>query len=290
MNYFISVIIPTHCRSIGTLDKAVQSVKRQSISVFEIIIVDDNVNTTLSENIISYCRQNDLVYIVSGGIGAGGARNIGINTAKGDYIAFLDDDDIWLPNKLCLQMSLFSEPNTALVYSRGYTIKTDRSGVTTKTPYATDSYYRTSVNYTDLLEKNYIGTTTQLIINKDILMQIGGFDASLPSRQDYDLCLRISKKYRCVGVDDYLFIHYIHGKNQITADSLINMKGYQMLFKKYKTDICQIKGAPVKWYYRISRYALASSSYMTFIKYLLLAIAANPIKMKEIIKNCIQKV
>ena len=105
-------------------------------------------------------------------------------------------------------------------------------------------------------------------MRKSILIQINGFDESLPSRQDYDLCLRIARHYRCVGVDDYLFLHYIHSKNQITANANINMRGYQLLFKKFKSDIYEIKDAPRKWYYRIARWALASSSYTIFIKYL----------------------
>ena len=289
MNNFISVVIPTSCRTISILNNAVQSVKEQSLPVYEIIIVDDNNDNTLSQNIILYCQGNNLIYAASGNAGAAVARNVGINIAKGTYVAFLDDDDVWLSNKLQMQMPLFSAPDVGLVYSRGYTVKTNNSENALTEPYATDRYYKTEVHYNDLLEKNYIGTTSQLVVRRSVLMQINGFDESLPSRQDYDLCLRIARHYRCVGVDDHLFLHYIHGKNQITANANINMKGYQLLFQKYKSDIYQIKEAPRKWYCRIARWALASSSYAIFINYLFLAISDNPHKIKETIKKCFEQ-
>lgn len=289
MNELISVIIPTYCRAINMLHTAVQSVKEQSMPVFEIIIVDDNYDCLLSADIFSYCQENDLVYAASRNIGAAAARNVGINIAKGTYVAFLDDDDTWLSNKLSMQMPLFSNSNVGLVYSRGYTIKTDDHGNILKTPYATDRYFKAEVRYKDLLKKNYIGTTSQLVVKKAILVQINGFDESLPSRQDYDLCLRIAHHYRCLGVDEYLFMHNIHGENQITANATVNMKGYQILFKKYKSDIYQIEDAPRKWCYRITRNALHGKAYAVFFKYLFLAILYNPLKIRETINKCIER-
>ena len=290
MNNQISVIIPTYCRSINTLHMAVQSVKEQSVPIFEIIIIDDNYDASLSKDIIFYCQNNDLVYAASGNVGAAQARNIGINIAQGTYIAFLDDDDTWLPNKLSMQMPLFADSNVGLVYSRGYTVKIDDYGNRQKKPYATDSYFKENVSYKDLLEKNYIGTTSQLVVTKSVLVQINGFDESLPSRQDYDLCLRVAKYYRCLGVSEYLFIHNIHGENQITANSFVNMKGYQMLFNKYKSDIYRTADAPRKWCYRITRNAFYGKFYIIFLKYLFLAILYNPLKIKETVQKCIEPI
>lgn len=216
-------------------------------------------------------------------------QRISFHIAKGTYIAFLDDDDTWISNKLSMQMPLFSNSNVGLVYSRGYTVKTDSHGNISKEPYATDRYFKEEVHYNDLLEKNYIGTTSQLVVKKTVLTQINGFDKSLPSRQDYDLCLRIAKHYRCLGANEYLFIHNIHGKNQITANAIINMKGYQILFQKYKSDIYQIADAPRKWCYRITRNALYGKSYAVLVKYLFLAILYNPLKIKETIHKCVER-
>lgn len=289
MNNQISVIIPTYCRAVSTLHAAVQSVKEQSVPVLEIIIIDDNYDTSLSKEIVSYCQKNAIVYAASRNAGAAAARNIGISIAQGSFIAFLDDDDTWLPNKLRMQMPLFSDPSVGLVYSRGYTVKTDNCSNIIKKPYATDNYFKEFVRYSDLLEKNYIGTTSQLVTKKSVLLQINGFDESLPSRQDYDLCLRIAKHYQCLGVNEYLFIHNIHSENQITANASINMKGYQMLFRKYKSDIYQIADAPRKWCYRITRNALYGKNYFVFLKFLILAVLYDPFKIKETIQKCITR-
>ena len=288
MNNFISVVIPTIDRTVTMLSRAVQSVKNQTLSVSEIIIVDDNLpeNFAISSTIIDFCNKNQLIYIYTGHVGAASARNLGINKATGEYIAFLDDDDIWLPNKLCLQMPLFEDSNIGLVYSRGYTINIKNNhSVSIISPYATDSYFKTEVSYHDLLDKNYIGTTTQLVIRKSTLLKIKGFDEQLPSRQDYDLCLRIAFDYRCVGVDKPLFIHYIHSQNQITAKAKINMTGYKLLFHKYKNDIYKIKDAPRKWCYRIMRCAREASAYGIFLKYSVIDIISDPCSIKETLKE-----
>lgn len=122
--------------------------------------------------------EKNLIYTKSDNVGAAAALNVGIAIAKGAYIAFLDDDDIWLPNKLQMQMPLFSEHNVGLVYSRGYTVTTENQNNVLATPYATDRYNKMEVHYNDLLEKNYIGTTSQLVVRRAILMQIQGIDES----------------------------------------------------------------------------------------------------------------
>ena len=285
MDDLVSVIIPTYCRSTTLLNNAVQSVIQQKETALEIIIVDDNKDSLLSEEIKVYCATNNLIYMYSNNIGASGARNVGIQFSKGKYIAFLDDDDVWLPDKLLMQIPFFDDPTVGLVYSRGYTYKIGDDGSISKSFYATDNYYKSEVNYKDLLQQNYIGTTTQFIVRRDALIQIGGFDETLPSRQDYDLCLRISQYYRCVGSEKYLFIHYKHSEKQITANAHANMKGYQMVFKKYKKDIFLAEGALRKWCCRIARCALSDSSYVIFLVYFLWALLDNPLSYKDTIRK-----
>lgn len=289
MNYSVSVVIPSYHRTIETISRAVTSVRQQNYPVLEIIIVDDNEKDhALSMAIKMYCHNNCLKYIHSGGLGGSGARNRGISAASGDYIAFLDDDDEWLPDKLSMQMSLFSSTDIGLVYSRGYTVTEKSDGTIVKSPYATEQYYKTSVSYADLLCKNYIGTTSQIVVRRDAVQKLGGFDETLPSRQDYDLCLRIAKEYTCIGADQHLFIHYIHNNGQITADPHTNMVGYQRLLQKYKSDIRLVEGAYRRFCYRIARCARKNRSYVTFFRYFLLALLDSPSHAIETIKKCFQ--
>lgn len=287
MNDSVSVVIPSYHRTINILSRAVESVQRQDYPIWEIIVVDDNRDDlALSNAIKAFCLDHQLKYIFSGGIGGAGARNCGINAASGEYIAFLDDDDEWLPNKLKAQMALFTSPDIGLVYSRGYTVTIKTDGTVSREFYSTDRYYKTTVSYQDLLIKNYIGTTTQIVVRRVILQRLGGFDASFPSRQDYDLCLRVAKEYCCVGADQYLFIHYLHNGGQITADPHRNMVGYQMLLYKYRNDIRRVENAYRGFCYRIARYARIDRSYAVFAKYLLLALLDSPFRACETIKKC----
>lgn len=117
MYYSVSVVIPTYNRSLSILKNAINSVLNQKYPTYEIIIIDDNKddNLLLSESIKEFCSANNLIYIRSFGVGAARARNIGIKIAKGDFIAFLDDDDVWIPNKLAAQMPLFTTTSVGLV-------------------------------------------------------------------------------------------------------------------------------------------------------------------------------
>lgn len=286
MKKSISVIIPSYRRATTFLAKAVESVKNQTYPVSEIIIVDDNKNDPdLSRSIKIFCRNCQVKYISSGGIGGAGARNCGIDVAAGEYVAFLDDDDVWLPDKLKVQMELFTSPSVGLVFSRGYTATEGIGGTLSWGNYATDSYYKTEVNYQDLLVRNYIGTTTQIVVRKSVLQKIGGFDKTMPSRQDYDLCLRVAREYRCIGSEQYLFIHYLHSGEQITSSPHRNLIGYKMLLDKYYNDIRCVQGAYGSACRRISRFARLNRSYGVFVKYMLLAILDNPSQMGKTIKS-----
>lgn len=289
MNKLVSVVIPSYNRTTTTLKRAVESIYRQSYPELEVIVVDDNKDRpVLSKDIKEFCLPYGIRYIRSNGLGGAGARNVGIRTAVGEYIAFLDDDDEWLPEKLSSQIKLFADPDVGLVYSRGYTIIVKADGTISRRCYATDSYFLTEVGYQDLLRKNYIGTTTQIVVRRNILLKIGGFDESLPSRQDYDLCLRIAQEYRCIGVDSYLFNHYIHNSGQITADPHRNMVGYQMILRKYKKDICCRKNTYCGFCYRIARCARADRSYFIFLRYTFLACINNPRHFRKAFKKCLE--
>jgi len=285
----VSVVIPTYHRTVAVLSRAVDSVLNQSFLPSDIIVVDDNNgDLQLSQDIAAFCRSCQVRYIYSGGRGGSGARNLGIQAACGEYVAFLDDDDQWLPEKLEIQLPLFESPDVGLVYSRGYTFTTGRNHPIGQKPYATDAYFKAEVFYKDLLLKNYIGTTTQLVVRRRILNAIGGFDESLPSRQDYDLCLRVAKVSRCVGADCHTFIHYIHSRGQITANPKANMLGYRMLLKKYRADIFYVKGAYHSFCCRIARCARANRSYPVFAVYYLMALLSDPAKIKKTTDKCFE--
>ncbi len=236
----VSVVITTYKRPPEAVEKAVQSVMNQTYQDFEILIVDDNHNDSKESKFIerAFSGRERIGYIKQdGNKGACAARNLGIKNAKGNFIAFLDDDDTWEPHKLEEQIERFkgTDEDVAMVYCLG-----DVVDVSTEPPTVTEYYttrlYKDEITFHDQLKYDYIGSTSQGLIRKSALVKLGGFDESLPARQDYEMWLRISKNYKIYGVKKVLF-HYIqHGMEQITKSPKKAWTGYKLVYKKYYED------------------------------------------------------
>lgn len=186
----VSVIIPTYNRA-GTILRSVQSVIGQSYSEWELIIVDDGSTDQTIELVKPVAKQDERIRYISclENKGQAVARNMGIQEARGEYIAFQDSDDCWMPDKLQRQIALMERhPEYGLVYGQ---VVYDEAGVLS-TPYPpTDAGERVFV---DCLKRNRIGTPTMLV-RKAVFDTIGLFDTSLPALEDYELALRITKNY-----------------------------------------------------------------------------------------------
>lgn len=233
----VSVIIPTYNRKLKYLSRAVKSVMQQTYNNYEIIVVDDNPYKSKQSIIIKeFCIRNNITYIKTKGIqGANNARNIGANNAKGAYFAFLDDDDKWLPDKLELQVKSFSE-GVGMVYSNGYVISSS-----TKQWYTRPKYFVDKGELHTLLLYNYIGPTVAALIKKECFFSVGMFDENIPAKQDYDLWIRIIKKYKVIGIKKPLFIYTQHNSHQITKNYSLLIEGYLKIYQKnlayYDNDI-----------------------------------------------------
>ena len=236
----VSVVITTYKRPPEAVEKAVQSVLCQTYQDFEILIVDDNVNNSKESELIkaAFSQREKITYIKQdGNKGACAARNLGIKNAKGEFVAFLDDDDTWEPDKLNMQLDRFktADEKVAMVYCLG-----DVVDISTEPPtvseYYTTNLYKDEITFHDQLKYDYIGSTSQALIKREALVMLGGFDESLPARQDYEMWLRISKNYKVYGVNKVLF-HYIqHGMGQITGSPQKAWTGYKLVYKKYYED------------------------------------------------------
>lgn len=275
----VSVIITTYDRELNYLKNAVESVFKQTFEPSEIIIVDDNDNILLSRKIEMFCYSNDITYVHNlGSRGACSARNLGISIATSSYIAFLDDDDVWLPKKLELQVNIITE-KTIMVYCNGW--KIDKRIIPEScSEYRKSDSFNCNVTFEQLLERNHIGTTTQLLIKKSALYEINGFDEELPARQDYDLCLRLALHGELVGINNHLFIHYLHFENQISKSSISSLIAYKKLYKKFKTQFNTHKNAKTNILFKISRMERLQQHYIKSILYLFEGIICSPSKWK----------
>lgn len=231
----VSAIITTYGREFNQIFRSINSVFQQTYSSMEIVLVDDN-------NPDSDCRKNiseavknypNIVYVpLEKNSGAQVARNRGIKAAHGEFVAFLDDDDEWLPSKIEEQIALVEE-GVGLVYCKGFIVIEE---TLEQKDYVTTSNFKTEVSYKDLLYADYIGTTTQALVPKHVFSVVGDFDTDQPARQDYEMWLRISSAFRCIGVDKPLFKHYMHRGVQISKDPNKAIKGLTNILNKYSED------------------------------------------------------
>ena len=196
----ISVVIPTYNR-IALVERAIDSVLRQSIKPFDIIVVDDGSDDGTSEMIQKKYRSINLVQQQNSGVSA--ARNNGIKHAKGDWISLLDSDDEWTGKKLENQVDrLIKNPDYHFCHTNEIWI---RNGVRVNQKKRHQKYG--GYIFDKCLDICRISPSSTLF-KKNILEHVGWFDTQLPVCEDYDLWLRITADYKILFVDEPLIIKY----------------------------------------------------------------------------------
>lgn len=226
----ISVVIPTHNRS-DLIQRAIESVLNQTYKDVEIVVVSDGSTDNTEEVVQSYQEKYSNIQFLSifPGKGANNARNEGIKASNGEYIAFLDDDDEWLPSKLEAQIDVFnSDSSIGMVYT-GINVIYVKENVT---------YYSLSGKKGDLskdiLMKNVIGATPSVMIKKDVLDQSGYFDSAMPAKQDYDLWIRVCQVTKVGFVDQPMVNYYNYsGEQQISLSTKKHERAIQIIDSKY---------------------------------------------------------
>lgn len=207
----VSVIIPTRNRWL-LLRRAVQSVLQQTHQQFEIIIVDDGSTIGIEEIARIYPELQDTrVRFLRNEIGCGGgvSRNRGIAIARGQWIAFLDDDDRFKAQKIELQLKTLARHPHAIACSSYFTVhypcKIKRE---IKIP--------TPITSASLLKNNCLGGTSVCMVNADVIKQIGGFNPRLRSAQDWALWLALHARGEIVVVNESLVDYEIHFNERIS--------------------------------------------------------------------------
>lgn len=230
----VSVIIPTHNRA-GHVGRAISSALAQTVDDIEIIVVDDCSCDATATVVRSMAGRNmpNIVYLRNEkNLGGSASRNVGIGAARSRYLAFLDDDDEWLPTKLEKQLAVFGEnPALGLVYT-GYFFINEQ----TQSVYATIRPRKIRNVLAELLKKNCVGTTSTAMVTSKCLKEVGGFDQSLRGCQDWDLWIRIAKKYAMECIQEPLVKFYDHD-NRISRDNALKIEAKMMLYDKHKDDI-----------------------------------------------------
>lgn len=205
----ISVIIPTFNRAQRVVE-AVQSVLDQTLPAMEIIVVDDG---SCDETLRAVQPLQEYVtYVHQQNSGVSSARNRGIRMARGSWIAFLDSDDLWLPDKLQAQSSYLAEhPQMRICQTQEVWI---RNGLRINPR----KYHRKPSGhcFQYLLERCLISPSA-VMIHRSIIEEIGLFDEALPACEDYDLWLRIGCRHPIGLVDETLVVKNGGHSDQLSA-------------------------------------------------------------------------
>lgn len=232
----ISVIIPTHNRA-DILPRAIRSVQKQTRPVDEIIVVSDGSTDNTEEVVKELAEHDGRIHLIAYHPGHNGnyARNRGLETATGEYIAFLDDDDEWLPRKTELQMELFEkDPDVGLVYSSQNCIYLD-TGIS----YQTQPMWRGDLSKRIFI-RGEMGTPSQVMVRKDILEQTGFFDLELSALQDYDLWIRCCLVTKVDFVPEPCINYYNSTKtNQVSANTENYIRSRLYIREKYRAEIAK---------------------------------------------------
>jgi glycosyltransferase involved in cell wall biosynthesis len=197
-NPLVSVIIPTYNRA-WALAEAIDSVLAQDYNNFELIIVDDGSIDNTPDLLNEFAGKLKLIRQKNAGVSA--ARNHGIAEARGDFLAFLDSDDTWLPKKLSRQVDFFIRCPDALICQTQEIWIRNNTRVNPRPCHKKPS----GMIFDPSLELCLVSPSA-VMIKRDLFDKVGLFDEGLPACEDYDLWLRVSCRYPVYLVDEPLVI------------------------------------------------------------------------------------
>lgn len=212
----VSVIMPTY-NSAEFIGAAIQSVQNQTYLNWELFVIDDASNDAtiaLVEDFVSLDSRIKF-YQNPKNVGAGASRNTGIKAAKGSFIAFLDADDLWLPEKLLVQVNFMLRNNLAMSFS-SYRLMSETGELLPKIVEALPE-----LSYKKLLRSNYVGSLTGMY-NADKIGKI--YSPLLRKRQDWGLWLSVLEKSgSALGIQQPL-AYYRLRKNSISNNKTALLK------------------------------------------------------------------
>jgi glycosyltransferase involved in cell wall biosynthesis len=285
----ISIILTTYNgQSRGFLIECIESVLNQTYTDFECLIIDDGSIDNTNLICANYLNDKRFKYHYQFNRGLAAARNTGLDLSYGNYICFLDDDDIWYKDKLQKQIDFFEKnksENIGMIFTNIHLINKDGKKIGEQANYADGNIYDL------LLYKNLIDSPSSVMIKKSIFKEVGDFKEWMKSSEDYDLWIRISKKFKIFSINEFLVKYRMHDNKMslnhtrmdfytllaifyategLNNDKIeqIYLNQYQNIFNKY-FDLGNIKEARKYYYFYLGN---GNFNFKMFFKYILLFI------------------
>jgi glycosyltransferase involved in cell wall biosynthesis len=201
----VSVVIPAF-NAEGLIAAALDSVRAQTFTDYEIVVVDDGSSDGTLRALEPYAQAITVERQPNRGVAL--ARNRGVEVGRGRFVAFLDADDLWLPEKLTVQMALLAQnPDCRAACSSFVEVDADLRPLGTVRWQNPKESLLTSL----LLHGNVVGTPSTVIVERSLLLEVGGFAATLSQCADWDLWIRLARRTRLEGVDEPLVWYRRHG-------------------------------------------------------------------------------
>ena len=284
MSITVSIVVPTHHRP-HFLSRTIDSLLGQTYLFTEIVIVDDNepdsdARRQTEQVVAQYADRKNIIYIQNPHpLGGGPARNVGIRACTGDYVTFLDDDDIYLPEKIDTQLSFMLEQDLDMSFTDVFLYGADEKLV----EYRRHTYVHDCSN-AELMRQHVIHSlcpTSSYMIKRSFLLQTDGFrDVSMG--QDYMLMYDMIEHNAKIGYLPVSYIiQYLHDGDRISVGkNKINGENNLFAFKETKFNILNAKE---RRYVRFRHYAvlcvahLRSGNPLQALRYAAICLVCSPV-------------
>ncbi len=258
----VSVVIPTHNRP-ELLTRALESVYAQTFTDFEVIVVDDGDAPRVHDVLGEYLARPNFVYLETNKNQGGSAtRNVGITHAQGKHVAFLDDDDEWLPKKLEVQVQTLRDTpeEVGFVFCAINNIHNDTIETTPVNPDTRDYSTIALIRFNGFI-------TSGLVVKRSVFDEVGMFDESLPSHQEAELMLRVTQKYQGVGLKEaYVNMRFSSSDDHIGGNVHRRIMGREMVMKKHEALLSHHPELLAKHYFWLALQYRESRQYKEYVR------------------------
>lgn len=249
-----TVIVPTYNRE-HFLKRTVDSILAQTFKDFELIIVDDGSVDNTQELVRSY-DDHRIIYMYKENGGINSARNMGLQCARGEYIAFCDSDDCWMPAKLEKHMCKYSEDREIKAVYDLTGILTQENGESKIVLGRNDVCEGWC--YKEVLSQGYLTSPTFLSCKKECFDKTGMLALDLVNCEDDDFCFRLTKNYKVGLIKEILGIKYTDALDSITRNKKLCADDFLKFQDKWSEEILRICGADTL----MNKYLQASYKYV----------------------------
>ena len=211
----VSIIIPAY-NVASYIGEAIESVLQQDFTQYEIIVINDGSSDTPELERVLNPFSRHIIYLKQENTGISAARNVGLQAARGKYIALLDADDVWLPHKLRVQFEYMTAHKYDMIYADALLF--GESPWPEGTTFMDNSPSEGEVSFESLLDLRCTVVVSTVVVLKSLLTQIGGFDEEDRNiTEDFDAWLRLARAGARIGYQSKVLAKYRYRSDSVSA-------------------------------------------------------------------------